>query len=117
VAALVRGLAEGDPDLLRIGFADELHVPYRMPLIPGGAAAMDAARAAGAWAVTISGSGSGLIAVCGGGAETAVAEAMGAALVAAGEGEGGVEAEAEGEGAVLAFPVRPDFAGVWIEGR
>ena len=63
-AGLLRGLATGDPDLIRIGFIDELHVPYRLPLIPGGANAMAAGHDAGAWGVTISGSGSGLVAVC-----------------------------------------------------
>jgi homoserine kinase len=62
--ALVEGLASGNGDLLRIGFSDELHVPYRLPMIPGGEAAMRAAEAGGAYAATISGSGSGLIAVC-----------------------------------------------------
>lgn len=62
--ALVEGLAEADPQLLRIGFHDELHVPYRISMIPGGVDVIDAAVRAGAWAATISGSGSGLIAVC-----------------------------------------------------
>ncbi len=43
---------------------DELHVPYRLPLIPSVTGAMSAASDAGAWAVTISGAGSGLIAMC-----------------------------------------------------
>jgi homoserine kinase len=64
MAALLRGLETADPELLRTGFQDELHVPYRLPLIPGGAAAIAAACAAGAWAATISGSGSGIIALC-----------------------------------------------------
>jgi homoserine kinase len=64
LVALVRGLAEGSPDLLRIGVADELHVPYRLALIPRGPRAIDAGLAAGAWAVTVSGAGSGLIAMC-----------------------------------------------------
>jgi homoserine kinase len=63
-AALIRGLAEGNPELIRIGVKDELHVPYRLPLIPNSMAAMSAATDAGAWAVTVSGAGSGLIAMC-----------------------------------------------------
>ncbi len=59
LTALVRGLADGDPELIRIGFEDELHVPHRLPLIPGRYNAMGAGYDAGAWAVTISGSGSG----------------------------------------------------------
>jgi homoserine kinase len=72
----MQGLAEADPDLLRIGFTDELHVPYRLPMIPGGAQALAAAIAAGAHAATISGSGSGLIAACPRAAEHAVWDAM-----------------------------------------
>jgi homoserine kinase len=74
--ALVEGLREADPELLRIGFADELHVPYRLPMIPGGAAVIDAAVEAGALSATISGAGSGMIAVSQRGAETAVCDAM-----------------------------------------
>lgn len=74
--ALMQGLAEADPELLRIGFTDELHVPYRLPMIPGGAQALAAAIAAGAHAATISGSGSGLIAACPRAAEQAVWDAM-----------------------------------------
>ena len=80
MAALVHGLATADPDLLRIGFTDELHVPHRVPLIPNATEAFEAARSAGAWAATISGSGSGLIAVCARGREQAVANAMARAL-------------------------------------
>lgn len=76
VAALVQGFASGDPELLRIGFEDELHVPHRLKLIPHAKQAMDAARTAGALAVTISGSGSGLIAVASRERAAAVAEAM-----------------------------------------
>jgi homoserine kinase len=84
MAALLRGLEGADADLLRTAFADELHVPFRLPLIPGGAAAVAAALAAGAWAVTISGSGSGLFAVCARGAEERIAHEMQSAF----EGEG-----------------------------
>ena len=101
--ALIEGLAEGDPDLLRIGFEDELHVPYRIGMIPGGSEAIEAARKAGAWAATISGSGSGLIAVCPRGAEDAVLAAM-----------ANVFAEATAERAI-AFVAAPEFAGVQIE--
>ena len=111
VAALVRGLAEADAGLVRIGFTDELHVPHRLALIPGAEAAFEAARAAGAWAVTVSGSGSGLIAACASGEETRVAEAMGAALRAA----DAVEDALAGAGArVLAFPLHPDMTGAQI---
>lgn len=80
LAALLRGLETGEPELLRLGFEDELHVPYRLPLIPRAHQAIDAARDAGAIAVTISGSGSGLIAVTTSRAAAAVAQAMGSAF-------------------------------------
>ena len=99
-AALVRGLATGDADLLRIGFADELHVPHRLPLIPHANEARAAALAAGAWAVTISGSGSGLIAVGPPGSEAHVAQVMAAAF------------GADRERGVIAFPVKPETEGV-----
>jgi homoserine kinase len=100
VAALVHGMATADPDLLRAGFEDELHVPYRLPLIPGAADALEAARGAGAFAVTISGSGSGLIAVCERVAAPSVAAAMAAAFQVAGAGED-----------VVGMALEPDFAG------
>lgn len=101
--ALVEGLAEADPELLRVGFADELHVPYRLGMIPGGSHAMQAALDAGAWAATISGSGSGLIAVCQDGNEAEVRDAMASAFSAA-------TAQP-----ALAFVMHPDFAGAQIE--
>jgi homoserine kinase len=101
-AALVRGLASGEPALLRLGFEDELHVPYRLPLIPGGRAALSAAREAGAWAATISGSGTGLLAVCAHEAAETVAAAMAAAFQAA------------GEVIDVAFPMMPDRAGARV---
>jgi len=75
-AGLLTGLATGNPELIRIGFTDELHVPYRLPLIPGAHNAMGVAYDAGAWGVTISGSGSGLIALCPKEKAEAVAAAM-----------------------------------------
>jgi homoserine kinase len=59
---------------------DELHVPFRLPLIPGAAEAVRAGEAAGAWAVTLSGAGAGLLGVTPPGAEDAVGRAMAAAL-------------------------------------
>jgi homoserine kinase len=101
--ALVEGLAEGDADLLRIGFADELHVPFRLGMIAGGRDAIDAAIAAGAWAATVSGSGSGIIAACARGDESAVAHAMARAFERASADE------------AIGFPIAPDFAGVQLE--
>lgn len=76
LAALMRGLAEANPDLIRVGVMDELHVPHRLPMIPGAMAAIGAAVDAGAWAVTISGAGSGLIALSEPLRASAVADAM-----------------------------------------
>lgn len=104
LAALLQGFATGDPSLLALGFEDELHIPYRLPLIPGAAAAIEEARAAGAWAATISGSGSGLIAVCSPDTADRVAAAMADAFRR--------EAGAEG---VTAFAATPDLEGVRVE--
>jgi homoserine kinase len=104
VIALIEGLADADEEMLRIGFTDELHVPYRLPLIPGGEDALRAARAAGAHAATISGSGSGLIAACPPGAEPEVCNGMRAAFERATDAE------------VIAFVAEPDLQGAtWIE--
>lgn len=99
MAALTYGLANADAAAVASGFDDELHVPYRLPLIPGAADAMAAAASAGAWACTISGSGSGLVAACAAGAEAEVAAAMLDAFRSGGHG---------GD----AFVVAPDAHGV-----
>jgi homoserine kinase len=52
----------GDLSLLGEAMTDKLHQPYRLKLIPGAAAAMEAAREAGAAAVALSGAGPSLIA-------------------------------------------------------
>jgi homoserine kinase len=103
MAALLHGLANADGDALAIGFTDELHVPYRLPLIPGAKATLAAALDAGALGATISGSGSGLIAVCRAGSELRVLDAMVATLRVAGAGSA---TEADG------FVARPDMHGV-----
>ena len=76
LTALIRGLALGDPELIRAGVEDELHIPHRLPLIPGAFNAIAAGYEAGAWGVTVSGSGSGLLAMCAVADAPAVAEAM-----------------------------------------
>ena len=98
IAALLHGLAAADGESIAIGFSDELHVPYRLPLIPRAAAALEAAMDAGAWGATISGSGSGLIAACPAGADVAVARAMQEAF-------GGTA------GGARAYMLRPDMHG------
>jgi len=52
----------GDLSLLGKAMSDTLHQPYRLSLIPGGQAAMDAAKRAGAAAAALSGAGPGIIA-------------------------------------------------------
>ncbi len=79
-ALLTRGITTGDPELLAEGLQDRLHVPFRIPLLPGSAEALDAARNAGAIASTLSGAGSGLIAIATKDAARDVAEAMGSTL-------------------------------------
>lgn len=101
LVALVRGLAEGDPELIRIGVRDELHVPHRIPLIPSANMAMSAGADAGAWAVTVSGAGSGLIAMCPPERASAVAAAMHEVFDA-----GAGDAECVG------FAVHPDLDGL-----
>jgi homoserine kinase len=101
--ALIEGLADGDPELLRIGFSDDLHVPYRIGMIPGGGHALSAALEAGAWAATISGSGSGLIAACERGSEEHIVAAMASAF------------ESATAHPALALVMQPDFEGVRTE--
>jgi len=59
---VAEALRTGDVDLLGKAMDDRLHQPYRLPLIPGALAAMEAARRAGAAAVALSGAGPSLIA-------------------------------------------------------
>ena len=101
VVALVRGLAEAHPELLRIGVSDELHVPHRLALIPGAASAISAGLDAGAWAVTVSGAGSGLIAMCDPADAVAVAAAMHEIFDAG-----------AGDPECVGFPVRPSTVGL-----
>lgn len=104
LAALVRGLAVADPELLRLGVEDALHVPHRLPLITGAFAAMEAGYAAGAWAITISGSGSGLIAMTALQDAEAVAAAMRASFAAA-----------DDSGDSVGLALQPDFDGITRE--
>jgi homoserine kinase len=59
---LVRALAAGNWDKLRVAMQDRLHQPYRLPLIPGLKEAFAAAYQAGAMGVALSGAGPSLIA-------------------------------------------------------
>ena len=80
IALLLEGLKRADPALIAAGGEDALHVRYRLPLIQGGAAALDAAREAGAWLATISGAGSALVAITDAAHCDSVAVAMSDAL-------------------------------------
>src|SRR3989304_1697747 len=59
---VTEALRTGDLDLLGKAMTDALHQPYRIPLIPGAQAAMEAMKRAGASAVALSGAGPSLIA-------------------------------------------------------
>jgi homoserine kinase len=73
---LLAGLESGRGDWLHAGLQDRWHVPYRLPLLPGSARAMEAAHAQGAFGATLSGAGSALLALCPAGSGARVAEAM-----------------------------------------
>ena len=59
---LIRALETADYARLTLAMQDKLHQPYRLPLIPGMAQAFEAAYAAGAAGVALSGAGPSLIA-------------------------------------------------------
>lgn len=61
-ALVTQAFRDGDLDLLRRAMTDTLHQPYRLALVPGAQQAMEAAKAAGAAAVALSGAGPSLIA-------------------------------------------------------
>lgn len=61
---VVEALRTGDLELLGKVMQDRLHQPYRLKLIPGAAAALEAAREAGANAAALSGAGPGVVAFC-----------------------------------------------------
>jgi len=61
-ALLVGSLMSGDYHFLGTALEDRLHQPYRLPLIPGAAEALESARQAGAYNGIISGAGSTLLA-------------------------------------------------------
>lgn len=104
VVALIHGLATGDPGLLRTGLADELHVPYRSPLVPGADEAVEAAVASGAWGGTLSGAGSGLL-ILAPPERTAGAVEAAAAVLRRFDGNGGTD--------VIAWTLRPPSRGVY----
>jgi homoserine kinase len=101
VAALVRALETGDAELLKLGLDDTLHVPYRLPLIPGGAEVVEAGKRAGAYGVTVSGAGSGLLAITTPARADDVAAAMAATF-----------RQLAGPDGVIAFVAHPDLQGL-----
>jgi homoserine kinase len=80
MALLTEALRNGDFELLSLATEDRLHQPYRIPLIPGAAAAMTAARNAGAVAVILSGAGPSLLAFI---RDQSDAQVVGASMIAA----------------------------------
>ncbi|MDZ4159698.1 MAG: homoserine kinase [Anaerolineaceae bacterium] len=99
-ALVVEALRSGDFELLSIAMQDRLHQPYRMDLIPGSAAAIRAARQAGAAAAALSGAGPGVIAFCDSNPEPA-AEAMAQAFRQAGVAQRTLLLNAINEGAAV----------------
>ena len=65
ISCLIAAITVGKPELLRYGMDDKIHVPYRIPLIPGAKEAMNNAITAKCYGVTISGSGPTLVAFSG----------------------------------------------------
>lgn len=61
---LVLALSSGQLELLKVGFGDRLHEPYRRPLIPGFSDIHKAATKAGALTTTLSGAGPSILAWC-----------------------------------------------------
>lgn len=101
LAGLVLGLERGDGELLRHAMVDRVAEPARIPLYPGYAAAREAALAAGAHGVAVSGAGPTLLAIAPGGAEEAVGRAVVAAYAAGGVAAAVHVAEVDREGAKL----------------
>jgi homoserine kinase len=81
---LVAAFAAGDYGRLRHAAGDFMHEPYRLIRIPGGRAAIDAGRAAGALTGWLSGSGSSVLCVCEPAGAAPVLAAMEGAFAAAG---------------------------------
>lgn len=73
---LLRALEAGNGDWLRTAIGDRIHEPYRKTLIPGYDQVVQAALAAGAYGVTISGAGPTLLALGGAKQADAIAQTM-----------------------------------------
>jgi len=75
-ALWVAAVAQDRPELLRTASLDVLHQPFRAGLVPGFAAAAGRARAAGAYAVFLSGAGPTVGIICSDAAEAACRTAL-----------------------------------------
>jgi len=82
-ALVLEAMRNNDLDLLSSAMHDRLHQPYRLKLFPGSEQAIEAAKAAGAAAVAISGAGPSIIAFTSFNAEQ-IASDMAAAFQQAG---------------------------------
>lgn len=83
VGLVIRALERGNFAALTLAMQDKIHQPYRLPLVPGMAAAFEAAKGAGAAAVTLSGAGPSVAAFALANHE-AIAQAMQSTFAAAG---------------------------------
>ncbi|MFB6305062.1 MAG: homoserine kinase [Haloferacaceae archaeon] len=75
-ATLTAGMCRSDPELVGVGMHDRVVTPARADLITGYDAVREAALAAGATGVTVSGAGPAVLAACRSGDRRAVAGAM-----------------------------------------
>jgi len=75
-ALLIAALTNGDTELLSFATEDRLHQEIRLESLPGTAAAIDAAKQAGAWCSWLSGSGPTAAALCEPSQAQAVADAL-----------------------------------------
>ncbi|MCB9419088.1 MAG: homoserine kinase [Ardenticatenaceae bacterium] len=83
VGLVIRALERGDFAVLALAMQDQMHQPYRLPLIPGMVDVFEVAKGEGATAVTLSGAGPSVAAFAPANHQ-AIAEAIQAAFAAAG---------------------------------
>lgn len=99
---VTEALRTGNLELLGIAMKDSLHQPYRLPLIPGAIAALEAGKDAGAAAVALSGAGPSLIAFSSK-TEAGIGAAMKRAFESAGMSARVFELETSYEGAEVSI--------------
>lgn len=97
----VGALTTGRFELLRAAMADRLHQPYRLPLVPGAEAVMQAALDAGAYGAALSGAGPSVLALCRPDRCDAVGAAMAGAFSAHGQAARWLSLELASEGVRL----------------